>query len=354
MNDKDYQVLKKENNDLKHLINQFTNLLDSIPDPVFMKDENLRWIYGNPVILNLYSINKDNYIGKTEDQLLPAEFAESCMESDRQAVANSTISKSEEQARDKEGELHYFEVFKVPSFDKETGKFSGLIGVGRDITQRKEIQEALEKENKKRKEHENELSKLTETLEEKVKERTHQLEHEKRKAIQLSYTDVLTQLNNRRAYYEKSLEVHRDAKNGLCHYSIITLDIDLFKNINDTYGHAIGDEILILLANTLKYSLRSTDFEGRIGGEEFAITLIDTNIKDAAVIANKLCTSISDISLNKHQDIKISASFGVSEYHKNASNFEEILSIADEALYQAKMSGRNQVKVKTLSHSNES
>jgi len=91
MKKQNYEEILKENLALKHRINQFKNLLDSIPDPVFMKDENLRWIYGNPVILNLYNIDKDNYIGKTEDQLLPEEFAESCMESDRQAVAKRTI-----------------------------------------------------------------------------------------------------------------------------------------------------------------------------------------------------------------------------------------------------------------------
>lgn len=141
----DYQKLLDENNNLKRLINQFKSLLDAIPDPVFMKDQELKWIYGNPVILNLYNIDSENYIGKTEDQLLPAEFAESCMESDRQAVAARTVSKSEECARAEDGSIRYYEVFKVPFHDELTGKFQGLIGVGRDITDRKAAQEELEK-----------------------------------------------------------------------------------------------------------------------------------------------------------------------------------------------------------------
>ena len=348
MHTEQYRLLEKENQELKHLINQFKNLLDSIPDPVFMKDENLKWIYGNPVILNLYSIDKDNYVGKTEDQLLPAEFAESCMESDRKAVAKGTISKSEEQARDDEGTLHYFEVFKVPSYDKDNGEFKGLIGVGRDITKRKETQEALEEENRKRKEHEEKLANLTATLEEKVTLRTRQLEEEKRKAVQLSYVDTLTQLNNRRAYYEQSLAVDTHARTMHTHYAVILLDIDYFKKINDTHGHAIGDEVLKSLANVLKKNLREDDIEGRVGGEEFAITLVDTTLTEATVIAEKLCDAIANIQLENFEEVSITASFGVTEYHKESAHFEDILSKADEALYHAKVSGRNSVKATTF------
>lgn len=141
----EYKKLLDENKNLKRLITQFKGLLDAIPDPVFMKDDELRWIYGNPAILNLYNIDSENYVGKTEDQLLPAEFAESCMESDRQAVVARNVSKSEECARTEDGSIRYYEVFKVPFHDEQTGKFLGLIGVGRDITDRKAAQEELEK-----------------------------------------------------------------------------------------------------------------------------------------------------------------------------------------------------------------
>lgn len=128
------------------LVNHFINLLNSIPDPVFMKDENLLWIYGNPVILNLYNIDPNNYIGKAEDELLPMEFAQSCMKSDENARDSKQIKKSEERARDQDDKLHYYEVFKVPFY--ENNSFKGLIGVGRDITETKEktieLQNALE------------------------------------------------------------------------------------------------------------------------------------------------------------------------------------------------------------------
>ncbi len=141
--DKKIVELEKELATNKKLIEQFKGLLDSIPDPVFMKDENLLWIYGNPVILNLYNINPNNYIGKSEDKLLPIEFAKSCMLSDEKARDAKCISKSEERARDENGNIHFYEVFKVPFYENE--EFKGLIGVGRDITETKIARQNLEK-----------------------------------------------------------------------------------------------------------------------------------------------------------------------------------------------------------------
>lgn len=134
--------LEEQLSQSQKLITQFKNLLDSIPDPIFMKDENLLWIYENPVILNLYNIDPNNYIGKAEDELLPQEFAQSCMQSDIDAKNSKILNKSEERARDKEGNLHYYEVFKVPSYN-QNDTFEGLIGIGRDITKTKQLTEQL-------------------------------------------------------------------------------------------------------------------------------------------------------------------------------------------------------------------
>ena len=336
------ETLLQENRELKHTIAQFKSLLDSIPDPVFMKDENLRWIYGNPVILDLYSIDRENYIGKTEDQLLPKEFADSCMESDRMAVEKRTISKSEERARDKDDNLHYYEVFKVPTYDEESGAFRGLIGVGRDITERKEAQEALEDENKIRKENEEKLADLTATLEQKVHDRTTELNDQRLKAEYLATVDVLTGLNNRRAFYDKSLQADKKARHYNEVYSVIVLDVDLFKDVNDTYGHAVGDDALKALADAIRTLLRTTDIEGRVGGEEFAITLVNTALTGAVRLAERLCEEIANIDLQHNgKKITLTASLGVSEFNASANCFDDVVAKADQALYEAKTSGRN-------------
>ncbi len=342
---KDIEALQEENRKLKLLISQFKTLLDSIPDPVFMKDEQLRWIYGNPVILNLYSIDKNDYIGKTEDQLLPEEFAESCMESDRKAVAKGTISKSEERARDSDGNMRFYEVFKVPSFDPKTKAFGGLIGVGRDITERKSAQEALEKENAKRKENERELARLNRTLESQVALRTVELERARKEAVELSLTDELTGLNNRRAFFEKSSVIDTNARSKKCTYALLLLDIDRFKQINDGFGHAAGDRVLVKLADTLQKNLRATDIEGRIGGEEFAVTLTDTTLADAKNIAEQIRSVIAKIQIEGLEKIRLRISIGVAAFDASSKTFKAVLSHADEALYRAKASGRNRVCV---------
>lgn len=341
-----HETLLKENAELKHLIQQFKNLLDSIPDPVFMKDENLRWIYGNPVILNLYNIDKDNYIGKTEDQLLPEEFAESCMESDRQAVAKRTISKSEECARDPEGELHYYEVFKVPSYDKESGLFSGLIGVGRDVTKRKEVQGALEEENKKRKKHEKELSNLTETLEQQVKNRTQDLEASKDELKLLASIDPMTKLYNRRYFAEVSEELFDSNKRKHSNVSLILLDIDNFKSVNDIYGHHIGDDVIISIANILMENTRKNDIVCRYGGEEYIILLPETELVVSMKLAEKVRELVENlvIKLPKEKELRVSISIGVSMANMIVDNNIEIaINKADNAMYEAKRSGKNKV-----------
>lgn len=359
--------LQAENEKLKHLISQFTGLLDSIPDPVFMKDDDLRWIYGNPVILNLYSIDKNNYIGKTEDQLLPEEFAESCMQSDRNAVAGRRLMKSEERARTDDGVMHYYEVFKVPFHDESTGNFRGLIGVGRDITERKKAQEELEVnylelqlELKLRKEleEENRLQQLI--LEQKTiladqSERlamlntSLSLEVEQRKKLEeelqhLAYTDPLTGLNNRRRVMELSNNEFDRYKRNHQSTALFMIDIDHFKKINDMFGHLIGDEVLRQFANQCKKELRKIDIIGRFGGEEFIALFSGLEKQEIAIVAEKIRTAFNSIKcIPNHDDHPLTLSIGIYIFTEKLKSLDEAILFADKALYEAKRLGRNQV-----------
>jgi len=159
----------------------------------------------------------------------------------------------------------------------------------------------------------------------------------------LSVTDQLTGLNNRR-YFDKQfqLEFAKVQRYG-SKLSLIMLDIDHFKNINDQHGHQIGDEALKEFSNLLKNKIRATDILSRWGGEEFIILLPETSISNAAIIAEKLRVSIAK------RDFKIvgrlTASLGVSQvFSKEGGNREAILN-ADNALYDAKRQGRNKVVI---------
>ncbi|NMM37450.1 MAG: GGDEF domain-containing protein [Glaciimonas sp.] len=364
---KDREQLLEENAKLKHLISQFTGLLDSIPDPVFMKDSNLRWIYGNPVILNLYSIDKNNYIGKTEDQLLPEEFAESCMQSDRDAVAGRRLMQSEERARTDDGVMHYYEVFKVPFHDESTGEFKGLIGVGRDITERKKVQDELETnylelqmELKLRKEleEENRLQQLI--LEQKTKladqaERLTMLntslilEAEQRKNLeaelqQLAYTDPLTGLNNRRRVMELAENEFERYRRNHQSTALLMIDLDHFKKINDTFGHQTGDAVLRQFAKQCRSELRKIDIVGRFGGEEFIVILIGLDKNQIGIVAEKLRAAFHSIQcIPDHVTYPLSISIGIYIFTETLTSLDEAILLADEALYEAKRQGRNRV-----------
>ncbi|QCU90571.1 GGDEF domain-containing protein [Thiomicrorhabdus sediminis] len=194
------------------------------------------------------------------------------------------------------------------------------------------------------KDHQHELLELNQALDEKVKARTHDLELAKESAERLAYSDPLTQLNNRRAFFDygqRLLSLTLRQQNSL---SLIMLDIDKFKKLNDTFGHALGDQALKALADTLKENLRSTDIIGRLGGEEFAVLLPNTGEVDAIKIAQNLREKISQIELKQGQSsIKFTASLGVVERTRADSNIDSLLAQADKALYASKNQGRNRV-----------
>ena len=126
------------------------------------------------------------------------------------------------------------------------------------------------------------------------------------------------------------------------------LDIDKFKNINDTYGHKVGDDVIITLANNLINSQRKSDITCRFGGEEFIILLPNTTLDGAKNVAQKLRQNIENISINnENKIIKFTISLGVSQIDiQNEHNIEKALKRADDALYEAKENGRNKVCIK--------
>jgi len=186
-----------------------------------------------------------------------------------------------------------------------------------------------------------ELKTLNETLERKVEERTHELK-------QLAITDPLTGLYNRRYFTGASNDVFSMAKRKKENLSLIMIDIDKFKNINDTYGHKVGDEIIIAFASTLKNTQRKSDVTCRFGGEEFVILLPSTDIKDAIKVAEKLRekTEKLSIELEGNKSVKFTISLGVSSVDlEKEENIELALHRADNALYGAKNEGRNCVRI---------
>jgi diguanylate cyclase len=163
-------------------------------------------------------------------------------------------------------------------------------------------------------------------------------------------TDLLTGIKNRRyltaAFHEEAKQAD-DTKGDLC---IIFADIDHFKNINDTYGHLVGDKVLRIIAEVLKECVKGKDLVVRYGGEEFMILLPETPLKGAVILAEKICNYFKNLNWKRKDSSRfigpVHLSFGVAQY-RTGESMESIIQRADRALYKSKQDGRCRVTCET-------
>ena len=160
-------------------------------------------------------------------------------------------------------------------------------------------------------------------------------------------TDGLTGLPNQRAVHETLKRMVAQAGRTLEPLAVILLDLDRFKQINDTFGHGRGDDVLAAVGDAAACAIRDSDFVGRLGGEEFAVLLPGTGAAGAAKVAESLRAAISSLQVSGIER-EITASFGVAVLPDDAADAESVLRVADRALYLAKTNGRNRVEVATV------
>jgi diguanylate cyclase (GGDEF)-like protein len=174
---------------------------------------------------------------------------------------------------------------------------------------------------------------------------THEMAQAHRIASHAAQTDVLTGINNRRAFFERAdqlLSYCQRHQHPLC---VLVMDLDHFKAINDTYGHHAGDMVLRQVGELLQTSFRAADLCGRLGGEEFAMVLADTPIEAGLSMAEQLRRDISQLTveLSQGQTLQVTVSLGVVAAHLSSDDLPMLLQRADEAMYRAKARGRNRV-----------
>jgi diguanylate cyclase (GGDEF)-like protein len=202
-------------------------------------------------------------------------------------------------------EKRFFEISTLP-LDVGNDKKMKMLKNIRDITEKKKIQETL---------------------------------------TNLATIDSLSGLYNRAEFLKLAQREFSSAEIGSEKLSLLMLDIDRFKNINDTLGHAAGDEVIRVIGNLLSTSFRKTDFAGRLGGDEFVVLLKNASLAEAKKIAEKLRETVSRIKVvYEEQEIGFTVSIGVAAIPNNAddiNDIEDILKMADYALYKAKAKGRN-------------
>jgi len=188
-------------------------------------------------------------------------------------------------------------------------------------------------------EFENQLTHMAEEVE--------VLRKELAQSKQESLKDSLTGIFNRRAFdnaLEQIIQTNHETSSSFC---LLMADIDHFKKVNDTYGHLVGDKVIRFVASTLKHCTKENDLPARYGGEEFALILPETNLADAAIIAENIRKKISSGKLKNTQNGKtygkVTISIGIAQFQKNDLS-ELLIERADKALYQAKENGRNRIE----------
>jgi diguanylate cyclase (GGDEF)-like protein len=208
----------------------------------------------------------------------------------------------------------------------------------------------LDRLEEERIQHYAKLEQINASLEEQILERTQALQQANQRLEMLVRTDSLTGLANRRHFVEQALvEIHRSRRDG-SPLALLMLDLDNFKQINDQFGHAIGDEVLKNFASINQAPLRATDIFARLGGEEFAILLPNTSLDGAIEVANRILITIREQGItHTHGTLNYSVSIGIASLTPLETDYEPMLKRADAALYRAKALGRDQFALERFS-----
>ncbi len=236
----------------------------------------------------------------------------------------------------KDGTAFWNNLVINPIFDWQ-GKTSHFVGIIRDISREIEQNDQLENLLEK-------LKESNESLEDKVHQRTSELKEANRMLERLALTDELTGVANRRNLISRGhQEILRCNRSGGT-LSVMLLDIDFFKQLNDQYGHEAGDLILQAFAKAVRQSIRKVDGFGRWGGEEFLVLVHNSEQIDLRVMGEKILQSVAQCRVAyKGQELDMTVSIGIATWQ--GGGFDQTVSMADKAMYQAKDLGRNQLVV---------
>ncbi|WDD97822.1 sensor domain-containing diguanylate cyclase [Thalassomonas actiniarum] len=280
-------------------------VLNNVDAYIYMKDRECRFRYINASTAKLFGVEPEDIIGKKGEDFLPPETAADFAILDNKLLATGEKVSGEESFSDGKGNTHYYWSTKVPIKDEQE-ELSSFIGFSNDIT---------------------ELIALKKNLEVKAN------------------TDELTQLANRRNFIDQAEKEFIRAKRYHLSLSLLAIDIDCFKEINDTYGHHVGDQVLREVARICAANLRGADCIGRMGGEEFSVLLPETSGDAARTMAERLCQRVRDHQLSGpwKDKIKSTVSIGISEMQAEDDDIDDLLIRADKALYKAKQAGRDRV-----------
>ena len=287
---------------------RLNTILDSVEAYIYIKDEQLRYQYANRKVCELFGQSLQQVIGKTDEHFFDIDTATNLHENDRRVLKLGERVQTEEINRSLDGSSQLaFQSVKLPLRDG-SGRIYALCGISTDIT-----------------EHKKNLEKIN----------------------QLAFYDPLTGLPNRRLLLDRLQQALAKHARGLQQGALLFIDLDNFKDLNDTLGHDMGDQLLQQVAERLNNHVRAQDTLARLGGDEFVLMLEGLSLNPALAgeqvenVARKIIAALAVPYTLKQRSHISTASIGIAVFPRERSSVDEILKRADMAMYQAKAAGRN-------------
>ena len=294
--------LAKQIDASRHLLENF---LHHNPTLTYVKDASGKFVFYNREVEKFFGISSTEWLGLTIAEVRPEAEALRYMAQEQQVLSSGEKVEDIDEVEDQNCVLRKFK--SVTFSYRDIHGRSMLAKISQDITEQLKTQEELAEAN-------------------------HRL-------TLLAMTDSLTGLATRRVFEGRAETEFAVFKRNRRPLSILVMDIDNFKQRNDAFGHAVGDEALRVLGTVIAACVRKGDVAARIGGEEFALLLPDTNAEGALELAERFR---SMLHLANHGPVVLTVSIGVSTFDKVTASWEEMLSKADEAMYEAKRNGKDQ------------
>ena len=303
------QIIKKQDIQLKQVNTEIEGhykvLVENSPDLIVRYDNNGRRLYVNQTYQRVTGMPIESLIGKTitDNSVLKGSDAQVLMKNIFIVFETGTETSYEVKFTVNNRD-YYYDYHCIPEKD-ENNKVQSILAVGREITAYKKLEIKLQN---------------------------------------LATTDELTGISNRRSFMDRMAIELASVKRYKVSSSLLMIDLDHFKGINDLYGHAGGDATLKFFSELIQKNLRTTDIFGRLGGEEFAIVLHLTPFEAVLNLSERLRFLVKSSMLNfQGSEINFTISIGVTNLHESDREISEVIQRADKALYKAKNSGRNKV-----------
>jgi diguanylate cyclase (GGDEF)-like protein/PAS domain S-box-containing protein len=306
---------EKAESGLKASEELFRAFMNASPFLSYIKDAAGRLLFYNRAFAQRFGVSEYAWLGRTDEQLWSRKLTKSVRTHDLEVMAGGRMVETEEHIRGSDGTISSLRSFKFPCHDSAGNVL--LAGVAVDVSE--EVAHKVELERYQR-----------------------ELEEANDQLRRLAVTDELTGLRNRRAFEERLVMEFSMARRRRRELSVLLIDVDNFKTINDRFGHAAGDEVLRRLGMVLRTTVRLPDLPARYGGEEFVVLLPESGEDSAMGLARRL---MDRVAAEEWENEPLTVSIGMASMNESLENGYQLVELADDALYAAKRAGKNRVMV---------